>query len=80
MIKYYGYYKSLKTGYDVTEKIAAVACGEKMYRVCYENGKGDWYPIWNAVTYDNFEAADKAAREYCNRQHHNVISQYINMR
>ena len=62
------------------ENIAAVACGTKMYRVCYETAHKTWYPIWDAVTYDNFEAADKAAREYCNQPHHNIISHYINLR
>ena len=66
------------------EKIAAIACGENMYRVCYlierANGPDIWYPIWNAQTYDNFNAADNAAKEYCKQPHHNVISEYVSLR
>jgi hypothetical protein len=62
------------------QKIAAVVCGEKMYRVCYLNNNGDWYPIWNAKTYDNFKDADNEAIAFCKKPQHNVISEYINMR
>lgn len=62
------------------QKIAAIACGEKMYRVCYLNNNNDWYPIWNAKTYDNFNDANNAAIEFCKKSQHNVISEYVNMR
>lgn len=67
------------------EKIAAVACGDKMFRVCYliDNIKSDhniWFPIWNAKTYDTFDEADNAAKEYCQQHHHNVISEYVSLR
>jgi len=63
-----------------TEKIAAIACGEKMYRVCYLKDNNWWLPIWNATTYDNFAECDKAALEYVKIKHHNVTSEYVNMR
>ena len=64
-----------------TEVIAAIACGEKMYRVSYFNNHfNQWYPVWNTPTFDTFEDADKAAKEYCEQSHHNVTSQYVSMR
>ena len=62
-----------------TEKIAAIACGEKMYRVCWLKN-GNWMPIWNATTFENFAECDKAALEYVKIKKHNVISEYVNMR
>jgi len=66
---------------QTTEIIAAIACGEKMYRVSYFNNRtNQWYPVWDSQTYDNFNDADQAAKWYCEQSHHNVISQYVSMR
>lgn len=63
----------------ITKKYAAIAMGEKCYRVAYSYSH-DWKPEFQIREFDNFEEADKIAKECAAGNHNCLEGEYINMR
>ncbi len=63
----------------IVKKYAAIACGEKSFRVMYSYSH-DWKPESQIRIFDNFEEADKIAQECAKGMHNCYEGQYINMR
>ena len=63
----------------IPKKYAAIACGEKCYRVMYSYSY-EWKPEHQIMVFNNFEEADLIAKECAQGKHNCYEGLYINMR